>query len=159
MSSWISYKGYYAKPEYSAEDGILFGKIEYIADLVTFEAENAADIEQEFHDAVDDYLQTCEELGKEPEKAYKGSFNVRISPTLHRELAIYARQHDYSLNEAVGKAISNLLHPLQTSFICPASAQLPPVSAGMDRYWDRSQKTANWNRPIKLSLGDRKLPG
>lgn len=144
MSSWLTYKGYYAKPEYSAEDGILFGKIEDIADLVTFEAESAADIEQEFHDAVDDYLQTCKELGKEPEKKYSGSFNVRISPSLHKELARYAREHDSSLNEAVGKAIDGFLHPLQKLVICPANTKDQTPSAEVAKYWDHARPSPDW---------------
>ena len=60
----IEYKDYWANIEYSAHDKVLYGKIEGIEDLVTFESESAADIEKEFHSAVDDYLTFCEEVGK-----------------------------------------------------------------------------------------------
>ena len=38
---------------------------------------------------------------KKPEIAYKGSFNIRISPELHRRLAIYATAHNISLNRYI----------------------------------------------------------
>ncbi|MBR5578809.1 MAG: type II toxin-antitoxin system HicB family antitoxin, partial [Lachnospiraceae bacterium] len=62
-------------------------------------------IEKEFHAAVDDYLEFCTEVGKEPDKEYKGTFNVRIEPELHKKLATKAFQENESLNTTVEKAI------------------------------------------------------
>ncbi len=61
----LEYKGYYAKVEYDATTHTLFGKIEGIRDLVTFEGGSLMEIDAEFHAAVDDYLAFCEEVGKE----------------------------------------------------------------------------------------------
>ncbi len=63
----LRYRGYFAKPEYSAEDRIFYGRILGISNLVDFQFEEADDIENEFHKAVDDYLQYCMENGKCPE--------------------------------------------------------------------------------------------
>lgn len=71
----MTYKGYSARPEYSAEDRIFYGKILGISDLVDFQSENAKDLETEFHKAVDDYLEFCEEIGKQPQKEYSGLVN------------------------------------------------------------------------------------
>ena len=71
MTNTLQYKGYSANIEYSAEDKVLYGKIDGIGDLVTFESENVDGIEGAFHDAVDDYLAFCEQIGKAPEKTYK----------------------------------------------------------------------------------------
>ena len=70
-----------------------------------FECENIKDIEKEFHEAVDDYLEFCKEVGKEPDREYRGTFNVRISPELHKKLAILAIENDDTLNASVEKAI------------------------------------------------------
>ncbi|MDE6956816.1 MAG: type II toxin-antitoxin system HicB family antitoxin [Lachnospiraceae bacterium] len=105
MKSILEYKGYCAKIQYSADDGVLFGKIEGINDLVNFESENAKEIEREFQGAVDDYLEFCEEIGKQPDKTYKGTFNVRIAPELHRELSMISLKTDKSLNQVVEEAI------------------------------------------------------
>lgn len=105
MSNILSYKNYSAKVLYSAEDNLLYGKIEGINDLVTFESEDASQVEREFQMAVDDYLDFCKEVGKEPNKAYKGAFNVRIDPDLHRALAIKAALSDTSINHEVEEAV------------------------------------------------------
>lgn len=110
MKNILQYKGYFAKIEYSAEDHLLYGKIEGIKDLINFESESAEGIEQEFKNAVDDYLALCEELGQEPDKTYSGTFNVRISPALHRAIAIRAMKSGDSLNSTVEKAIDAFLH-------------------------------------------------
>ena len=109
MENTLYYKNYYTNVSYSAEDKILYGKIEGINDLVTFESESAETIEKEFHSAVDDYLAFCEEVGKEPEKGYKGSFNVRIAPELHKALAEYAARNGLSLNQATATAIEKFV--------------------------------------------------
>ena len=64
---------------------MLRGKIEGINDFVNFEYADIQNVEKEFHEAVDDYLEFCKEVGKEPDKEYKGSFNVRISLELHKK--------------------------------------------------------------------------
>lgn len=102
----LEYKGYYTKVEYSVEDNVLYGKIEGIKDLVNFESDNLCDIEEEFHSAVDDYLAFCKDLGQNPDKPYKGIFNVRVSPELHRKAAIAADKNGETLNAFVTKAIS-----------------------------------------------------
>ena len=97
----LEYKGYHTKVEYIAENNILYGKIEGISDLVTFEASNLKSVVKEFHEAVDDYLAFCEEIGQMPEKEYKGSFNIRIQPDLHRRLSLEADKNGISLNALV----------------------------------------------------------
>ena len=109
MNNVLKYKGYYAVVQYSAEDEVLYGKIEGINDLVSFESDNISDIKSEFESAVDDYIEYCREIGKEPEKAYKGSFNVRIPTELHKKLAISAISDNITLNQAVQQAIESYL--------------------------------------------------
>ena len=102
----MEYKGYHTRIEFDTESMSLRGKIEGINDYVDFEAEDISTIEAEFHTAVDDYLEFCAEVGKEPEKEYKGTFNVRILPDLHRKLALRAFMDGQSLNAEVEKAIT-----------------------------------------------------
>lgn len=107
MKNILEYKGYHAKIEFDSEDLVLRGKIEGIKDLVNFESADISTVEEEFHAAVDDYLEFCKEVGKEPDKEYKGTFNIRISPDLHKRLAIIAMQNGDTLNATVEKAIVN----------------------------------------------------
>ena len=67
------------------------------------------EVEREFHEAVDDYLEFCKEVGKEPDKEYKGTFNVRISPELHKKLVNVAMKNGDSLNASVEKAIQGYI--------------------------------------------------
>ena len=106
MKNVMEYKGYHTKIEYDFETKTLRGKIEGINDFVDFETEDISNVEKEFHSAVDDYLEFCKEVGKNPEKEYKGTFNVRISPDLHKKLAICALMDGRSLNAEVETAIS-----------------------------------------------------
>ncbi len=109
MSNIMNYKGYTGSVEFSEADGVFYGKVMGIRALISYEGETAKELVDDFHGAVDDYLSLCEDEGKEPEKAYKGSFNVRISPELHRNAAIFAAAHQMSLNSFVENAVSNEL--------------------------------------------------
>ena len=64
-------------------------------------------LKQDFQEAVDDYLDMCSEQGVKPEKVYRGSFNIRISPDLHRKISLYAAAKKCSLNSVVEQAYSN----------------------------------------------------
>ena len=64
----ITYKGYSAKPEYSAEGHVHYGRIFGISDMMDFQSEDAENLENEFHKAVDAYLKFCAEIGKQPQK-------------------------------------------------------------------------------------------
>ena len=101
----FEYKGYHSRIAFDTVSLVLHGKIEGINDLVTFESDDVNKIEEEFHKAVDDYLIFCEEIGKEPDKDYKGSFNVRVTPELHKQLVDVSFWNGESLNSSVEKAI------------------------------------------------------
>lgn len=99
------YKDYYGTVHYSADDELFYGKLEGINDSITFEGTTVQELKSAFEEAVDDYLEICKELNKEPQKPYKGSFNVRIDPELHKKLAIKAIEEGVSLNKIVEEAI------------------------------------------------------
>ena len=109
MKNLIEYKGYVGSVEFSEEDGLFFGKVQGVRALISYEGTNAAELVTDFHGAVDDYLALCEVEGREAEKAYKGSFNVRLSPSLHKKIAVYAMEHDMSLNQFVEQSIEKEL--------------------------------------------------
>jgi len=109
MKNNLIYKGYYGSVEFSGEDNIFHGKIIGINDHITYEGDSVQTLQKDFIAAVEEYIDTCKELGKEPEKTYKGSFNVRIEPELHRQLALYSISHRKSLNSAVEEAIRSYL--------------------------------------------------
>ena len=110
MNNTMEYKGYVGSVEFSEEDALFYGKVLGIRALISYEGTDAAELVADFHGAVDDYLELCAQSGTEPEKAYKGSFNVRISPELHKQAVIAAMSHNMSLNSFVETSIQQALH-------------------------------------------------
>ena len=105
MNNTIEYKGYVGSVEFSEEDSLFYGKVMGIRALISYEGQNAKELISDFHGAIDSYLGVCSAEGIEPEKAYKGSFNVRIAPELHRQAVIAAAAHQMSLNSFVESSI------------------------------------------------------
>lgn len=99
----FEYKGYLGTIEPDIDSGALFGKLAYIRDLVTYEATTLTQLEKEFRISVDEYLASCEELGRKPNLPCKGVFNVRTGPELHRAAVIASG--DKTLNAFVCEAI------------------------------------------------------
>jgi len=106
----MEYKGYLGSVEFSEEDALFYGKVLGIRALISYEGSNAQELVADFHSAVDDYLELCAHQGKEPERAYKGSFNVRISPELHKQAVVAAMAHNMTLNSFVESSIAQALH-------------------------------------------------
>jgi predicted HicB family RNase H-like nuclease len=105
----INYKGFTGSIEVSYTQDCVHGKILFINDLVTYEAPTPGKIKEEFELAVEDYIETCKELGIEPHKSFNGTFNIRIKPKQHEELAFQAIKNDETINKIVNTAISNHL--------------------------------------------------
>ena len=106
MNDILQYQNYYASVHFSAVDEVFYGKILGINDLVSFEGASVKELKTAFEEAVQDYLETCEAVGKVAEKTYKGTFNVRVPSTLHKEAALFAAVHNMTLNEFVKLALS-----------------------------------------------------
>ncbi len=106
MNNTMEYKGYVGSVEFSEEDALFYGRVLGIRALISYEGENAHTLLDDFHSAVDDYLILCDSEGIEPEKAYKGSFNVRISPELHKAAVVAALHNQMTLNRFVEYAIA-----------------------------------------------------
>ena len=99
MTNTMTYKGYAARIEYDDGDGIFTGRIAGIRDGVGFHADTVDGLREAFHEAVDDYIETCARIGKEPQKAYSGQVMFRINPEVHRKATIAAETSGKSLNQ------------------------------------------------------------
>lgn len=109
MKNTIEYKGYVGSIEFSQEDSLFFGKVMGIRSLISYEGTNAQELVTDFHDSIDSYLEMCKAEGKTPEKAYKGSFNIRISPELHKQAVICAISKQMTLNSFVETALRQMV--------------------------------------------------
>ncbi len=95
----MTYKGYTARIEYSDEDGCFIGRITGIKDVIGFHAESVQELHQAFEEAVNDYLATCEKLGRKPRQPYSGRLVLRIPPEAHVRAALLAEAQGKSLNQ------------------------------------------------------------
>ncbi|MBS1822375.1 MAG: type II toxin-antitoxin system HicB family antitoxin [Acidobacteria bacterium] len=109
MSQTMEYKGYNGSVLYSAEDKLLHGRIVGIRDTVSYEGTDVRSLEKNFKSAVDEYLKFCKAEGKTPDTPFKGSFNVRLTPDLHKRAALYAEEHSRKLNAVVHDALQEYL--------------------------------------------------
>ncbi|MDR3184311.1 MAG: type II toxin-antitoxin system HicB family antitoxin [Prevotellaceae bacterium] len=109
MNNVLTYKGFIGSVQFSADDSVFFGKVEGINDLVTFEGKTVLELQAAFQYVVDEHIKDCELENVLPEKSYKGSFNVRLTPDLHRRVAVMAKTHGTTLNAFVKKAIEQNL--------------------------------------------------
>jgi len=105
MNNCLNYKGYTGNIEFSEEDGVFHGKVIGIKPLISFEGDSVSLITEDFRNAIDEYLEFCDENDIEPEKPFKGSFNVRIGAELHRKAVLAASSNGVSLNSFVEEAI------------------------------------------------------
>lgn len=106
----LEYKGYEGTAEIDVGRGVCRGRILFISDLVTYEAESPRQLKKEFQNAVDDYVRTCQQVGKEPQKPFKGLFNVRVPPSIHKAASVRSVCDGVSLNEIVVQALTAYLN-------------------------------------------------
>ena len=101
----LQYEDFIGSVHFSADDGVFFGKIEGINDLITFEGTTVDELKTAFHEAVEDYIDICKQTGKSLQKSYKGSFNVRIPSDLHKKAVQKSLTLGISLNKLVQQAL------------------------------------------------------
>lgn len=110
MDNIMKYKGYWAEIRYSDEDECFCGFIEGLKeDVISFEGETVKDLKRDFKNAIDDYLRTCREINKEPEKQCKGSLNIRLGVELHNKVKMKSIEKNISINELIKNAVSAYL--------------------------------------------------
>jgi predicted HicB family RNase H-like nuclease len=103
----MKYKDFLGSVHYDDDDGRFVGRIEEIPDLVTFQGSSVEELREAFQNAVDDYVALCEATNRPFRRSFKGSFNVRVAPGLHRDAYRCAIESGLSLNQFVRQAIEH----------------------------------------------------
>ena len=93
----MTYKGYAARVEFDPDDEIFVGHLAGIDDIIGFHADTVGDLKAAFHEAVEDYVETCAKIGKAPQKPYSGQIMVRVAPEVHARAALAAELSGKSL--------------------------------------------------------------
>lgn len=105
MKDMMKYKGYFGSVHFSDDDNLFYGKLEFIRALVSYEGTDVITLRRAFEEAVEDYLQMCHKTGKDPEKPFKGSFNVRVGPNLHQRVALNALSKGITINKYINDVL------------------------------------------------------
>jgi len=103
----MEYKGYVGIVEYDDKAKLFHGDVSNTRDVITFQGKSVDEIEKAFQESIDDYISWCEKDGINPEKPYSGKFNLRLSPELHKEVAVTAKKLKISINTFVEKALQD----------------------------------------------------
>jgi predicted HicB family RNase H-like nuclease len=90
MKDMMEYNGYFGSVHYNDGDKGFYGKLAFIRALVSYEGTDVVSLRRAFEEAVDDYLASCKETGRQAEKPFKGAFNIRLDPDLHKRLVTNA---------------------------------------------------------------------
>jgi predicted HicB family RNase H-like nuclease len=106
----MKYKDYIARIEYDEEDRIFVGHLAGIKDIVGFHGTTVDELENAFHESVDNYLAISEETGRPPQKPYSGNLMLRISPEIHAAVATVSQVQGKSINQWVSEVLEKAAH-------------------------------------------------
>lgn len=109
MDNILKYKDFIGSVNFCADDGVFYGKIEGIKSMVSLEGETVHDLEQDFHNAVDDYIYYCARHNIPPQKSYTGKISISITTAEHSLIASAAKNNGISVNAFVKNAITREL--------------------------------------------------
>lgn len=127
MNTPMTYNGYSALIEFDSECDSFHGEVLDINDTITFYADSVDGLKQAMKDAVDDYLEHCEEIGKTPEKPYSGKISLRMTTSLHKKTSTAATMRGISINTFVVECIEKELDGQKASAL---KIQKEPVFYG-----------------------------
>lgn len=101
----LKYKGYTGHAEFDDEAGLFHGEVLDLRDVITFQGTSVEELEKEFCDSVDEYLEFCEERSEEPDRPFSGRLMLRLPPDVHRDVYVRARQEGKSLNQWIAEKL------------------------------------------------------
>ena len=105
MANIVRYREYMGRFEYDDEAEIFHGEVLGLDDVVTFQGKSVDELKRAFQDSVEEYLDVCTKVGRQPDKPFSGKFTVRLSPDLHRQVHTVAKAAGKSINEWVSDSL------------------------------------------------------
>ncbi|MFM0075411.1 type II toxin-antitoxin system HicB family antitoxin [Paraburkholderia sediminicola] len=110
MMNSMTYKGYFARVEFDPRENIFVGHVLGVSDRISFHGETVTELTDEFHRAVDHYLEDCAETGRNPQKPASGKLMLRIRPEVHAAVGIAAAAAGKSINQWVDEVLARAAH-------------------------------------------------
>jgi predicted HicB family RNase H-like nuclease len=106
----LEYKGYFGSIEYNKADKCLYGKVLGLTkDCITYEGVTIEELENDFKEGIDSYIDGCKELGIKPRKSFNGVLNIRIPSEIHGKIALISEKKGTSINAFIREAIEKNL--------------------------------------------------
>ena len=106
----LEYKGYLGSIDYDKESKMLVGKVlGMTSDCILYEGNNVEELENDFQNAINSYIESCHEMGIKPRKSYNGNLNIRIPADIHSQIIVYAHKYGTTLNSIVKNALKKQL--------------------------------------------------
>ncbi len=105
----LDYKGYIGEAVYDDEMGMFAGKIVNAKAIGTFYGKTVEELENEFRETIDYYLDLCQRKSLEPEKPFSGRFNLRLTPELHRKIYIASSDEGVSINRWIKDKLESIV--------------------------------------------------
>ncbi|MBP3192061.1 type II toxin-antitoxin system HicB family antitoxin [Natronogracilivirga saccharolytica] len=102
----LRYKGYHGNVAFDEEAGLFHGEVVDLRDVITFQGKSVDELQQAFHDSVDDYLDFCQQRGEDPDKPFTGRLMLRLPTEVHRSVYVRAKREGKSLNEYITEKLS-----------------------------------------------------
>lgn len=109
MMDTMKYKGFEGTIRYSNDDECLIGEVIDMSGTVGYDGTSVDEITAAFHEAVDDYLAYCAEENIEPAKTYSGNYALRMTPELHKAVALAATREGLSLKDWIVAAMETMI--------------------------------------------------
>jgi predicted HicB family RNase H-like nuclease len=95
----MKYRGYTARIEFDDRDSIFVGHVLGVRAIIGFHGETVARLTEDFHNAIDFYLEDCAKTGREPQKPASGKLMLRIPPAVHSAALVASQSAGMSLNQ------------------------------------------------------------
>ena len=106
----MKYRGYTAKIEYDDRDSIFVGHVLGVRAIIGFHGETVAQLTEDFHNAIDFYLDDCAKTGRNPQKPASGKLMLRVPPEVHSAALLAAQSSSLSLNQWAANVLREAAH-------------------------------------------------
>lgn len=113
----MEYRGYTAAITYDSEDRCFTGRANGVRDVIHFQADTAEGLEAAFREAIDDYLEDCDEQGRRPDSPASGKHPLKMSADLHHRARSMALARGQSFNAFAVEAIEEAVEKARAEAI------------------------------------------
>lgn len=115
--AYLEYREFLGSVELDDKCHRLKGRVQGLReDSLNYSGFSLEELEQNFHMAVNNYIERCEKNGEKPKKSYGGPLNVRLGPDLHSRAVAMAEKLDRTLNSFIKEAVERALYDYEKRY-------------------------------------------